>query len=62
MKSWKTTLVAVLLAAVTAAGTYLETGFDTHNPKMWVGLVVAVLLAALGKLAKDFDATGTPKQ
>lgn len=58
--SWVTTLIGALLAGLMAVGTYLETGFDVHNPKMWAGLVMAFLVAALGRASKDFNATGTP--
>lgn len=53
MKSWKTTLVGVGAAVATVVGQLLTAG--TMDAKTWVS---ALFMAAIGVLAKDFDATG----
>lgn len=56
MKSYKTTIVGALLAAVIAIQPYLTTGeIDVKQ------LVIAGLIAALGYFAKDNDVTGGTK-
>lgn len=53
MKSWKTTLIACLMAAFVAIEPYVSTGqFD------WKKLIYAALIAAFGVLAKDFNVSG----
>lgn len=57
MKNWKTTLIGCLLAATIAAQTIVTDGFT--GTKEQIGkLVIAVLIAAFGVLAKDFDISG----
>lgn len=59
MKSWKTTIVGGLLATLLAIEPLLS-GAGYHIDKATVGrLVFAGLVALLGYLAKDLDATGT---
>ena len=54
MKSWKTTLVGCLGAALNAALPLLKTGsIDAQT------LITSVAMALLGYLAKDFNVTGT---
>lgn len=55
MKSWKTTLVGAVLAGLTVLQGYLE----NHEVKP-ITIIVAVVIAVLGYLMKDFDQTGTP--
>lgn len=58
MKNWKTTLLGVLGAAVTAAvGYYQQTG-DVVN---WQAYVSAAGMAALGYFAKDAGVSGPEK-
>ena len=55
MNSWKTTLVGVLAGTATALANY-------HGANTWQGYVSAIAIAALGVLAKDFDAHSTVAQ
>lgn len=56
MKSWKTTIMGAILAGLTVYQEYL----DKHEVKP-VTIAVAVAIAVLGFLMKDFDQTGSPK-
>ena len=53
MKNWKTTLAGVLGAVVTVAVSLYQTG--TVDVQTWI---TAIVMAALGVLAKDLNVTG----
>ena len=56
MKSWKTTLVGCLGAALNALIPLLKTGsIDAQT------LIMSAVIAIMGVLAKDFDVSGLPK-
>lgn len=55
MKSWKTTLAGYIPAVILAVETILK------DEKIdWWKVLLAVAIAILGHLAKDFDTTGKP--
>ena len=56
MNSWKTTLTGVLGAVALVVGNLLQSG--TVDPKT---IIIAVIVAALGVLAKDFNVSGPSK-
>lgn len=56
-RSWKTTLVSMLLAIFIAIQPFLD-GREYN----WTQIVVAVLIAVLGCVMKDYDVSGTPDQ
>ena len=58
MKSYKTTIIGAIFAALTAIQTYQSNGGNLDDWKLWV---FPTLIAAFGFLAKDFDATGKPQ-
>jgi predicted acyltransferase len=57
MKNWKTTATGIALAVMSAFESYASNGGDLGDWKLWGR---AVLIAALGYLAKDFNTTGKP--
>lgn len=60
MKSWKTTIVGVGLAVLTACQPILD-GSGYHADTKTIGtLIFAGLLAAFGYLSKDYDTSGKP--
>ena len=59
-KSWKTSLAGYLMAALSlVAGAYQAKQNNPAAPPVTVGtLAPAIGIAILGRLAKDYDATG----
>jgi len=53
MKSWKTTIVGAILAAIVAIQPIVETGVID-----WKKVALAALIAVMGYVAKDADVTG----
>jgi len=56
MKSWKTTIVGAIVAAIVAIQPIIETGVID-----WKKVGIAALIAVFGYVAKDADVTGTSK-
>ena len=56
-KSWKTTLVGACLAGLLTLKSLLVSGLVLDKEQI-LTLGVAVCIAALGAVAKDFDTTG----
>jgi len=56
MKSWKTTIVGAILAAIVAIQPILETGIID-----WKKIALASVIAIFGYLVKDSDVTGGTK-
>lgn len=54
MKSWKTTIIGAILAAIVAIQPLIETGAVD-----WKKIGYAALIALFGYLVKDHDVTGT---
>ena len=52
----KTTYLGAGVAALIAAGTYMQTAGDFNNPMTWVGLALAVLMGIKGYYANKPDA------
>ena len=52
----KTTYIGAGVAALIAAGTYMQTAGDFNNPMTWVGLALAVLMGIKGYYANKPDA------
>ena len=56
MQSWKTTITGVIGAIALVVGNLLQAG--TVDPRT---IIIAVIVAVMGVLAKDFNVTGTGK-
>jgi hypothetical protein len=61
MKSWKTLVVACIMAALMAAKPALDATGYHFDAKTITEIVFAVLIAVGGVLVKDFDVTGPAK-
>jgi len=55
MKSWKTTIMGLVAAVAVAIIPILETGVIE-----WKAIGIAVAIAILGYLSKDYDVSGKP--
>lgn len=61
MKSWKTLVVACIMAALMAAKPALDATGYHFDAKTITEVVFAILIAVGGVLVKDFDVTGPAK-
>jgi len=57
MKSWKTTLMGIILASMIAVQPLASDGVDLK--KDWPKFALAIAIAIFGYFSKDHDVTGT---
>jgi hypothetical protein len=55
MKSWKTTIIGLVGAALTFLGTYQQNGGDLKDWKLWI---FHLAIALFGVYSKDHNVTG----
>ena len=54
MKNWKTTLIGAIASGLLVAQTFISEGF-TGSKEQVAQLIIAVSIAVLGVVAKDFN-------
>jgi hypothetical protein len=58
MKNWKTTLIGLALAGLSAIATFQNNGGDLKDWKLYL---IPAVIAMLGYFTKDYDVTGGKK-